>query len=273
MLAAAATRAGDAAAIEQIITAATDMRSSTPLRGDPDRTDALRLALLSGVETGLSASNEMASGNRGAVPAAATGRAAIAGGAVGGALAPTPRASATAPKQPLLSAEPIALATLAAGAGETADLARQILARVTWPGKPAPVGPVVPPLNAADQARFAAGAEIYQNICINCHQPDGRGKEHLAPALVGSKYALAMPAVPTRILLGGKEGTVGLMPPLAMLTDEQIAAVLTFVRREWGNTASPVNPAIVKDTRALTASHKRPWTDAELARFITVRPD
>ena len=160
---------------------------------------------------------------------------------------------------------------LAAGSGEIATLAQQIVARITWPGKPAPAGPVVAPLTSQEQTRYASGAEIYKNICIACHQPDGRGKDHIAPSLVGSKFALANPVVPTRILLGGKEGTVGLMPPLSMLTDDQIAAVLTYVRREWGNAASAVDPASVKEIRGLTASHTRPWTEAELSRLLAGR--
>jgi len=73
--------------------------------------------------------------------------------------------------------------------------------------------------------------------------------------------------IPVRILLGGKEGPVGLMPPLSMLTDDQIASVLTYVRREWGNGGTAVDPAIVKEIRALTASHTRPWTEPELSRL------
>ena len=55
------------------------------------------------------------------------------------------------------------------------------------------------------------------------------------------------------------------MPPIgSVLNDEQIAAVLTYIRREWGNGASPVDPALVKSIRALTAGRTRPWTDSEL---------
>jgi hypothetical protein len=68
-----------------------------------------------------------------------------------------------------------------------------------------------------------------------------------------------------RILLAGKEGNIGLMPPLgATLSDEQIAGVLTYIRREWGHTASPVSPADVTETRGLTSTRKTPWTDQEL---------
>ena len=68
---------------------------------------------------------------------------------------------------------------------------------------------------------------------LACHQADGRGAEKLGKSLVGSEFTLDVPGVPVRVLINGKEGSVGLMPPLgSALTDEQIAAVLTYVRRE-----------------------------------------
>jgi mono/diheme cytochrome c family protein len=76
---------------------------------------------------------------------------------------------------------------------------------------------------------------------------------------------LASADVPARILLNGKEGAVGLMPPVgSVLSDDQIAGVLTYIRREWGQDASPVEPGLVKDVRALTAGRTRPWTNPEL---------
>jgi mono/diheme cytochrome c family protein len=55
------------------------------------------------------------------------------------------------------------------------------------------------------------------------------------------------------------------MPPLGgALNDEQIASVLTYVRREWGNTGSPVDPEDVAEIRGMTKNRSRPWTDAEL---------
>jgi len=87
----------------------------------------------------------------------------------------------------------------------------------------------------------------------------------VAPSLIGSAFALAAPEIPLRILLNGKEGTVGLMPPIGTaLTDEQIAGVLTYIRREWGQTGSPVDPATVKAVRQVTAGRTRPWTNDEL---------
>jgi len=44
--------------------------------------------------------------------------------------------------------------------------------------------------------------------------------------------------------------------------------VLTYVRREWGHTASPVDPAQIGVTRKATADRTRPWTNDELTRLL-----
>ena len=163
-----------------------------------------------------------------------------------------------------LSREPVTLAALAQTQNEIGRRAAELMARVEWPGKPGGAAPI-PPLSAEEQVRFNTGQEVYKNICQACHQPDGRGQERLAPSLVGSPLTLASPEVPARVLLNGKEGAVGLMPPVgSVLSDEQIAGVLTYIRREWGQDGSPVNAAQVREVRALTAARTRPWTDSEL---------
>jgi mono/diheme cytochrome c family protein len=136
-----------------------------------------------------------------------------------------------------------------------------VLASVSWPGKPGDSGPL-PPLSADEQRRFDAGRDIYENICQACHQADGRGQDKLAPSLIGASFTLGPPGIPARILLNGKEGRFGLMPPIgATLTDDGIASVLTYVRREWGQGASAVDAGTVKAVRALSTGRTRPWTD------------
>jgi mono/diheme cytochrome c family protein len=155
---------------------------------------------------------------------------------------------------------------LAAADDEAGTVAKRIVARLDWPGKPVLASPPAMPLTAEQQRRFDAGSQIYASICVGCHQADGKGKEKIAPSLVESRYVTGPDAgAATRILLSGKEGTIGLMPPLgAALNDEQIASVLTYVRREWGHTASPVAPDDVREIRGLTKTRIRPWTDPEL---------
>jgi mono/diheme cytochrome c family protein len=165
-----------------------------------------------------------------------------------------------------LTQEP-ALVRVASAGGELGARAAALLERIGWPGKPG-MAAAAAPLSAADQARFNAGEQLYTSLCAACHQPDGRGREKLAPSLVGSELALDPPGIPARILINGKEGAIGLMPPLgAGLTDEQIADVLTYVRHAWGQTGSPVDPATVSAVRAETASRTRPWTNEELQKL------
>ena len=164
-----------------------------------------------------------------------------------------------------LPAEPAGLTKLASGTDPIALLAKNVSAKLDWPGRPAPVVTAAP-LTAEQQKRFDAGAEIYKNICMGCHMEDGRGKEKLGANLVDSPYTTAADvSAMIRILVGGKEGPIGLMPPLGpTLTDEQIAATLTYVRRSWGHTGSAVDPLNVMEVRGLSKGRTKPWTDDEL---------
>lgn len=113
---------------------------------------------------------------------------------------------------------------------------------------------------------MAQGEELYASVCAACHQADGRGLEGVAKSLVGSRWALANPPQVVRIILHGKEGEM-LMPPLGQsMTDEQIAAVLTYVRRSWGNEASAISPDQVAEARGSEGDRRQAWTEAELER-------
>jgi mono/diheme cytochrome c family protein len=127
-------------------------------------------------------------------------------------------------------------------------------------------------LSADERRRFEAGRDLYANLCAACHQLDGRGSADLAPPLVGSLLALAPADVPARVLINGKDGAVGLMPPLgASLSDDQIAAVLTYIRREWGQRGTPVDSNSVGGARRSSAARTRPWTDDDLAALLEPR--
>ena len=103
-------------------------------------------------------------------------------GALEGADPPAPPARAGGPFV-ALSREP-ALTRVAAQPGELGDRAAKVMARFGWPGK-AGVAPAAAPLNAEEQKRFAAGQEIYRNLCEGCHGADGReqpGRRRTSPA-------------------------------------------------------------------------------------------
>jgi mono/diheme cytochrome c family protein len=164
---------------------------------------------------------------------------------------------------PKLPTSPRSLTDMTAQPAEIGALARAVAAKLDWPGKPV-ARLEVPPLTADEKVRFETGRKLYGNLCLSCHGPDGRGRERQAPSLVGSPLLVGDAGVPTRVMLAGKEGDMGLMPPLAALTDDEIASVLTYVRREWGNTASAVAPDAVKEIRGLTKLRTRPWSAEEL---------
>ena len=225
-LSAAIARGRDAASAEKLFVIA----------ADTNRPMWQRVAVLRGTEMGLDGGGGGRGGGGGG------------GGGRGG-------RGAAGPAGLTLPQEPASLLALANGAGELAGVAKSVASRVTWPGKPTPPAAAVVPLTPEQQKLFTQGQELYNNLCVACHQPDGQGREKIAPTLVNSRYVIATDAgVSTRIVLSGKEGSVGLMPPLgASLTDEQIAGVLTYIRREWGHTASAVAPDDVKEIRGMTS--------------------
>ena len=124
---------------------------------------------------------------------------------------------------------------------------------------------------AADQV--AEGKKNYMMICIACHQPTGMGLPAVFPPLTKSPYVNGSPERFASIILKGNAGpfTVDGKPfnpsmpgQEAVLTDEKIAAVMTFVRANFGNTSGPVTAAIVAAARKKYADRKTPWTQAEL---------
>ena len=271
MLSATIVRSGEDAAVQRVLAATAEATTAEWQRGAMLR--GLEVALLGAPAPGNAA------GRRNAAPAPAATAAPLPcptcpggrGGPGGGYAFPRPAdwpAGTSRPGADLrLNGEPRTFAAFAAGKDPEAQRAAAVLNRIVWPGKPGAA--VVAPLTPAEQARFAAGREIYRNICQGCHQPDGRGQDRIAPTLVGSALALAPPDIPARVLLHGKEGPIGLMPPVGTtLQDEQIAAVLTYVRREWGQSASPVDAEAVKRVREGNAGRTRPWRHDELIKML-----
>ncbi len=127
-----------------------------------------------------------------------------------------------------------------------------------------------PPAGGPDLAR---GKAVYENICGLCHGNDGMGKPGQAPPFAKSEWALGTPNRMIRIPLAGLAGPVQVvgtqwnlaMPAMgAALPDDDLAAVLTYIRQSWGNTASAVTPEQVKAVRAEVGNRSQPWTADQL---------
>ncbi len=158
-------------------------------------------------------------------------------------------------------------AVLQTADAEIRDKMRKMAERLSWPGKPGSET-WFERLTPEAKERYEAGQEMYQVNCAFCHGKEGEGEEGLAVPLVGSEWVHGTHQNLTRILLQGKEGELGLMPPQNNLTDEEIASILTYIRNAWGNRASPVTPGQAADVRLETAAREMPWTDPELEAMV-----
>lgn len=175
-----------------------------------------------------------------------------------------------------LPKEPPALPALLASLNKRVkELAQRLSDGMSWPNKPGDKTPPLKPLTAVEQARFETGRQLFTAICAQCHQPSGLGMEGLAPPLVDSEWVLGPQQRVIRIVLNGVHGPIQVgkktveleMPGLGALDDDQIASVLTYIRREWGHEADPVDPQTVKQTRAETAKRGEvQWTMEELQK-------
>jgi alcohol dehydrogenase (quinone), cytochrome c subunit len=105
------------------------------------------------------------------------------------------------------------------------------------------------------------GAAIYLGSCASCHGADGKGQAPFMPPLAGNVAVLdADPSSLVNLVLNGAEPIVVKGVPDAyrmpqfriQLTDEEIAAVLSFVRSAWGNGAAVVTTESVKKLRPVT---------------------
>jgi mono/diheme cytochrome c family protein len=116
------------------------------------------------------------------------------------------------------------------------------------------------------------GARVFKNSCQQCHGPEGKGVPGTYPPLAGSTWVVGPPDRPVSVVLAGLSGAgtimdnnySGSMPALGIsLKDQEIAAVLTFVRQSWGNTGTPVDEADVTQLRASLGTRSS-FTPAEL---------
>ena len=109
------------------------------------------------------------------------------------------------------------------------------------------------PLRTLTGPVFERGQTLFA-ICGACHGPEGQGVAGVAPPLVGSKVVAAAPEELIRSVLFGrnqdrKNPAFPDMPPFNGLGDEDVAAVVSYVRAQWGGAARPVNTATVRKVR------------------------
>lgn len=111
-----------------------------------------------------------------------------------------------------------------------------------------------------------SGEDVYSRHCASCHQPDGRGVPGVFPPLVGSEWVTGDAKKVISVILNGLRGPItvagesydGVMPAWEdQLTDVEIAAVASFIRRMGENDAPPVDAAAVARMRASAKQERR----------------
>lgn len=128
----------------------------------------------------------------------------------------------------------------------------------------------------------AAGKKAYLSACASCHQNSGLGVAGAYPPLVASDWVVGSEERLTRLVLHGLVGPIevegkpynGAMPAFGKVpgggynwNEEKISQVLTYIRQEWGNQATPVTKDKVVEILAKEKARAKPWTGPELEPF------
>lgn len=138
----------------------------------------------------------------------------------------------------------------------TEDVTAMAVYLKSLPATPAPA--LAMPAGAQVERVLTLGKEVYENNCMECHGADGKGLPPHYPPLDGNRALTMKEAVnPIRIVLNGgfAPATAGNprpygMPPYGhVLKDEEVAAVVSYIRASWGNKAPPVGTAEVNRYR------------------------
>jgi mono/diheme cytochrome c family protein len=143
-------------------------------------------------------------------------------------------------------------------------------------------------LKGEDAKAYQLGGEVYHREahCATCHQPDGKGLDPAFPPLAGSPWATGDEQRLIKVVLHGLYGPLELNgktydpakggAPMtafgAILKDDELAAVLTYVRNTWGNKAAPVKPETVAKVRAATQQRTTFWQPNELLKDHPLEP-
>jgi glucose/arabinose dehydrogenase/mono/diheme cytochrome c family protein len=96
-----------------------------------------------------------------------------------------------------------------------------------------------------------SGEALYNSYCASCHKQDGAGLGAVFPALKGSNVVLGEKSGLIKAFLKGisSDGKPEQMPAFKFLSNEEGAAILTYIRKNWGNKAATVNTEDIKKYR------------------------
>lgn len=121
---------------------------------------------------------------------------------------------------------------------------------------------------------MALGRRIYSQNCAVCHQSSGRGLPGVYPTLVNADWVQDHPDRLIKVILSGLAGPITVngqpynnaMTAFGRLSDQQIAAVLTYIRTDpaFENNSYAVEVERVARVRADFGARTEPWSQVEL---------
>lgn len=148
---------------------------------------------------------------------------------------------------------------------------------LTWPGKPKAISaPARKAMTTAEQDRIALGSVVFRYSCASCHLASGEGSPGQVAPLKGSPTVLGDPRTLARVLIHGLEGEMladgitykGSMPAAVSLDDAKLAAVMSYIRTNFGNDAEPVDVKLVNEVRTADKDRRTPMTTVEIGRSV-----
>lgn len=142
--------------------------------------------------------------------------------------------------------------------------------------------PATGPVTAPKVDPLVLGKKQFEQVCASCHQQTGLGVEGIYPPLAGSEWVSGTPDHLIRIVVHGLKGPVSVkgkqfgaaaMPAFGKVagsgynwSDDRIAAVLSYIRQAWGNTAGPITADQVAAIHTKEGNRKE-WSSEELAKI------
>ena len=133
-----------------------------------------------------------------------------------------------------------------------------------------------PPVVLAGAAPAIDGKQLFGGKCAACHQGSGLGVAGVFPPVAASEWVIGDEKILANILLHGVNGEMivkgntykGAMPAWKSLSDDELAAVLTYIRSDWGNVAPPIKAETIKTQRELTKARTEPYAGGS-----SIKPD
>jgi cytochrome c6 len=105
------------------------------------------------------------------------------------------------------------------------------------------------PAQGADKD-IQEGKKLFEGTCADCHRTNGQGLPNQFPALDKNAFVVGDPTKVIDTVLNGRKGKLGQMPSWKeSFNDQQIAAIITYVRQAWSNKGTAITTEMIKKRR------------------------